>query len=315
MAQNLDEISIYDRGILSEFSFRFTPRGATERAVPIIMSSPHRAFADLNRVYPGIMDNNMIKLPVMAVTRLDISPDPERYVHNPSITVKCGVVETEEVVAVGDESTNYQFTTANLPVADRIRLIASKKNDLTREQFMTVLDDGEGNLTGDVDAGGVNTIDYETGEVDVTFSTGVKDTKNVVIFYDYEDEDADYLMMQAPNPVLISYQINIWSSDRMTMNNLTKQCFMQIRNKIGYITVDLMSFGKKRFSYDFEGPSDASELSPGEGERMIRNTVSLTLRAVLFRPIENVKSVEFVDIDFYEGLDLDTAKFLESMSL
>ena len=39
-----------------------------------------------------------------------------------------------------------------------------------------VKDDGEGNLTGDVDAGGTNTIDYSTGDIDVTFSGAISGT-------------------------------------------------------------------------------------------------------------------------------------------
>jgi hypothetical protein len=34
----------------------------------------------------------------------------------------------------------------------------------------TVTDDGDGNLIGDVDPNGVNTIDYETGQIDFTFA-------------------------------------------------------------------------------------------------------------------------------------------------
>lgn len=56
---------------------------------------------------------------------------------------------------------------------------------------LTVTDDGEGNLIGDVDATGVNTIDYDTGAFDVTFSsapsTGVD---NILATYFTQGDEA-----------------------------------------------------------------------------------------------------------------------------
>jgi len=49
-----------------------------------------------------------------------------------------------------------------------------------------VRDDGQGNLTGDVDAGGTNTIDYSTGAIDVTFSGAITGT----VTADYSTEHA-----------------------------------------------------------------------------------------------------------------------------
>mgnify|MGYP001235044312 CR=1 FL=1 len=70
------------------------------------------------------------------------------------------LVEEEYLGASG--STNYTGTLSNVPV----RPGTVKLTDGT----LTVTDDGNGNLIGDVNGSGTNTIDYSTGAYNVTFS-------------------------------------------------------------------------------------------------------------------------------------------------
>jgi hypothetical protein len=53
---------------------------------------------------------------------------------------------------------------------------------------LTVTDDGNGNLTGDVDGGGDNTINYETGAIDVTFSGNIDNGELINATYSFDSE-------------------------------------------------------------------------------------------------------------------------------
>jgi len=55
----------------------------------------------------------------------------------------------------------------------------------------TVTDDGNGHLIGDVNGGGVNTINYVTGAIDVTFSSNVPGAAPIVVDYNYNMEMSD----------------------------------------------------------------------------------------------------------------------------
>jgi len=54
---------------------------------------------------------------------------------------------------------------------------------------MIVTDNGSGALVGDVDGGGTNTIDYATGDIDVTFSSAVDDGEIVKVTYKWNMEE------------------------------------------------------------------------------------------------------------------------------
>lgn len=87
-----------------------------------------------------------------------------------------------EVVGSGDAS-NKQFSgvLANSPV--NVSSI-SFTDDTGTPQVVT--DDGSGNLIGDVDGTGTNTIDYKTGEYDFTFAAAPPTgTDNVTVDYDW----------------------------------------------------------------------------------------------------------------------------------
>lgn len=53
---------------------------------------------------------------------------------------------------------------------------------------LRVVDDGNGNLTGDVNGAGTNAIDYTTGNFDVTFSANVGTGAPVLVSYEYDSE-------------------------------------------------------------------------------------------------------------------------------
>lgn len=92
-----------------------------------------------------------------------------------------GTAVTAETLGTGDgTTTNFTGTLASASCAETTLTITTVD---TGDGALTVTDDGEGNLVGDVAATGNNTIDYDTGAFDVTFSAAVKSLSDV---------DADY---------------------------------------------------------------------------------------------------------------------------
>lgn len=65
-------------------------------------------------------------------------------------------------------------------------IITTVANDSTS---MTVTDDGSGNLIGDVDGGGTNTVNYDTGEIDCTFTLPVKTGEKIYAEYRFSAAD------------------------------------------------------------------------------------------------------------------------------
>jgi len=85
---------------------------------------------------------------------------------------------TNESLGTGTGAqTQFTKTLVNLPLTPHNVLITTGS--------LVVTDDGEGNLTGDVDPTGNNTVDYLTGDIDVTFSTPPAGSADVNCQYDY----------------------------------------------------------------------------------------------------------------------------------
>ena len=90
--------------------------------------------------------------------------------------------QTEDTIATGDGSTaNFTETVDSTPVRRNSFNITAQD---TAGNTLNVQDDGNGNLTGDIDSTGTNTIDYSTGDVDVTFSANVASSEDVLAQYD-----------------------------------------------------------------------------------------------------------------------------------
>ena len=103
----------------------------------------------------------------------------------------------EEPVGTGDGVTTA-FTTSldYVPVEGRTVVIT--------DGSQIVNDDGAGNLVGDVSAVGVNTIDYSTGAVTVTFATAPASGFEITATYEYNNEandlvpEIDFQLTSAP---------------------------------------------------------------------------------------------------------------------
>jgi hypothetical protein len=92
-----------------------------------------------------------------------------------------GVSTPAEVIGTGDTSLiNFTGTLAGASCAETTLSITV--------DALTVIDDGEGNLEGDVDPTGLNTIDYDTGVFDVTFSSAPSASNILADYYTQGDE-------------------------------------------------------------------------------------------------------------------------------
>lgn len=88
----------------------------------------------------------------------------------------------DEEIGVGDGGTaNY---TGNLTYVPQIEGCIEIRAIATDDSELVVIDDGAGNLTGDI-AGGVNTITYSSGAFNVTFSKNIKALEPINGTYEY----------------------------------------------------------------------------------------------------------------------------------
>lgn len=94
-------------------------------------------------------------------------------------------VVAAETIAVGDGSDDYAGIYVHFPIIPGSVSITATSGTNT----LTVTDDGSGNLIGDVDPAGVNTIHYDDGDFDIKFSDSVDGASNIVSAYDYYNMD------------------------------------------------------------------------------------------------------------------------------
>lgn len=105
---------------------------------------------------------------------------------SPSVLSGSGVVE--EVIGEGDgDAVEFSGTLAEAS-AHPFSVTISTTRD-SDSSVMTVTDDGSGNLIGDVNASGVNTIDYDTGVYTVTFEEAAENTVSVLASYYTQPEN------------------------------------------------------------------------------------------------------------------------------
>lgn len=150
----------------------YTKMGPTNE--PVLVTS----FEDFQSKFGGFTPDGLVPTAVYAFfanggRRAYIS----RVVASDAEKAVCAHEEQEvtgEVIGTGDDSqTVFSATLAEVPVVPGTVSVT--------DGVETFSDDGLGNLTGD--AGGSGTIDYETGEISVTFNAAVAAATDVMVDY------------------------------------------------------------------------------------------------------------------------------------
>jgi hypothetical protein len=198
-----------------------------------------------------------------------------------------GSLKSTETVGVGDGATaNYTGTLLlepNLPVTPHSCVIT--------DGTQTVIDDGNGNLIGNVAAAGTNTIDYESGAFDVTFAANVAAGASVSFEYKYA---ADYQRGESEAtgdgstkrftgaveyPPVVEY-------DAVTGQKgiaFTDGSQVVVDDGDGNLTGDVDASGNNHFDYDTGAYDFTFALAPAVGA-----TIQSTYRQLLRTPSENL---------------------------
>jgi hypothetical protein len=155
------------------------------------------AFPIIRTVFPNLVANNLVSVqPMQGPTglvffmRYIFGSNKGRVVQGTEAFVNIDSSYSsenvpDEILGTGDGTEDqYIVTLGYSPVRPSTVQIMTVASGAT----LIVTDDGNGNLIGDVNGGGVNTINYLTGDIDVTFSNNVDNGEVVKCTYDYNSE-------------------------------------------------------------------------------------------------------------------------------
>lgn len=98
-----------------------------------------------------------------------------------------------------------------------------------------------------------------------------------------EDREA-MLLFPYPLPYDISYQIDIWAKNRYDWRLLVTALLSRFSHTdMMYLDVEIPGYGSKLIPVMMSSCEDTSDLETGEDERVLRSTVSLTLKGWIWR--------------------------------
>lgn len=105
---------------------------------------------------------------------------------------------------VGVGTNTVDFETGDIDVETVVPPRTGTTIDADYQTGLVVTDDGLGNLVGDVDAAGANTINYETGAFDVTFSSAPLVGSSILANYTRMPAFADYPLTGGTNGTAVT---------------------------------------------------------------------------------------------------------------
>jgi hypothetical protein len=151
-------------------------------------------------------------------------------------------------------------------------------------------DNGAGTLIGSVGTL-LNSIDYATGRYSLSFASNVPTGTDIRAAYHAMDskiyansERTELFILPFPLPYDLSYQIDLWTKTQQDMQALRTSllCRFPFTDET-YLTLPVPGYGSQLLRLTLNRIDDVTDLEPGEGDRELRNTVSLTAHAWIYR--------------------------------
>lgn len=110
---------------------------------------------------------------------------------------------------------------------------------------------------------------------------------------------------KAPWPVQIGYQIDFWSRKVSSANFWSLWVSQLFQHQLGYLTIDLRpvwyGWGTKLIPVRYESMADASDLTPGERDRVVRKTFSCSVEGWIFGSMSTLKTALLLESDFRDA--------------
>jgi hypothetical protein len=275
-----------------------------------------RQFAQNHEMQDGQPTKQAKVWPVLSLSMTGISPALDRRVV--AQISRLGMIDvpiSDEILATGVGATaSYSGRLGRLGIKHgSVRITAG---------ILAVVDDGAGRLIGSVGVG-ENTINYDTGRYSVTFSGNVPTGVPVQVSYTttdskmYVDNQKDEVfILPFPLPFDLTYQIDLWTKTQQDMQSLRTNLLVRFPfTDETFLDMEIPGYGTQMLRLSLTRVDDNTDLEPGEADRELRNTFSITAHAWIYRIALKRKTIKGISIVFLDaGSDpaalIDGSEFL-----
>lgn len=126
----------------------------------------------------------------------------------------------------------------------------------------------------------------------------------------YNTSTGKYVGTNRPLPYTFPFQVDVWSRNRFTADDLANQMFLWLRATEFWLEVDHpIPIGDINVMFELVSYTDKSALESQTEERLIRFTFTFNCFGWLVYPMEEHGIVESIHIDYYDELNYNM--FLE----
>lgn len=282
---------------------------STGRPPRKVMSTPERAFAEIDRIMkelPSRADNQQLDtiltpLPFISLYR-PFEPvfDPTRF--SPARAKNRHTLR--EMVGTGNGTTSTFTGTLGAPP-----VLSGKVRFSVASPPLNITDDGKGSFTGAISLSGPNVINYATGVFTITFSTPPDTAEPVVCLYDVPTLQGAtgitaWKKVFFPKPYNISYQMTIWSRVKVHHEVLTTWFLQQFFDNMMVLRdVPHADLGKRHVYVSLEGTNPLEEYEYSDQFRVLRTEFSMNVRGWLLQRVKDVGPVLSVETELIDNTD------------
>jgi hypothetical protein len=275
-----------------------------------------RQFAQNHEMQDGQPTKQAKVWPVLSLSMTGITPALDRrVVANISSLGPTGSLETSYQEVLGTANgTDTEFSGK----LSRIGLVPRSLTITARRQIapgpppvftiFTGTDDGEGTLTGSLGTG-LNTINYGTSKYYVSFPAAPTAGTEIIATYRStgtrmfaNQEGSELYILPFPLPFDLTYQVDIWTKTQQDMQLLRTAllCRFPFTDET-FLDLEVPGYGTQLLRLNLTRIDDTTDLEPGEADRELRNTVSITAHAWIYRIALKKKTIQSMNVVFIDA--------------
>lgn len=290
-----------------------------------------RQFAQNHEMKDGQPPKQAKVWPIISLSMQGIVPALDRrVVANVACLGVKGSRETQnqEIIANGNgTSTDYSSRLNRFGIVPRSLTFTARRQTGVGPPptyaTMTITDDGEGALIGSIGTG-LNSINYDTSRCYISFANPPGAGTEVVATYTSKEtnifannEGTELYVLPFPLPFDLTYQIDIWTKTQQDMQFLRTAllCRFPFTDET-FLDLEVPGYGTQLLRVNLTRIDDTTDLEPGEGDRELRNTVSITAHAWIYRIALKKKTIQSINVVLIDaGSDVvnlyDESSFLD----